>query len=80
MKIPAIKKAVESYTVLQLKQAEECLLNEQIPHIEIEGDDDGEKLTHTMAAIWIKEKMRTDALDFNTALRAYTSKVRASIS
>lgn len=79
MKIPAIKKLVESYAVEELKTAEEAIYNEHKPQIEIEGDDEGEKLTHILAAIEILEQMK-QGKDFKTALRDYTQRVRKSIS
>lgn len=81
MKIPAIKKIVEAnYTLEMLDEAEEAIINEQEPNIEIEGDDDGEQLTHIFAAKWIMEDMQANAYDFKTSLRNYTQKVRNSIS
>lgn len=80
MKISSIKKVVETYSLQQLKEAEESLLNEQKPSINIEGEDEGEQLTHTLAAIWILHEMQYQSVDFNTALRQYTSRVRSSIS
>jgi hypothetical protein len=80
MKLPVIKTIVESYNFDQLKGAEESLLNEEQPAISISGDDEGEQLTHVMAAIYIKELMETESLPYNSALRQYTSRVRTSIS
>ncbi len=80
MQIPVIKKIVELYTIEQLKVAEENLLNETPLGIEIEGKDEGEKLTHILAAIFIKEYMLQHGADYPSALRAYTLKVRSSIS
>lgn len=81
MKIPAIKKLVEAkYTLEMLDEAEEALINEEQPAIEIEGADDGEQLTHIFAAKWIIENMAESGVDFKTALRNYTQKVRNSIS
>lgn len=80
MKIPAIKKAVETYSVEQLKAAEEAMYNEEALGIEIEGKDEGEQLTHIIAAIWIHNEMQSKACDFKDALRAYTQRVRNSIS
>jgi hypothetical protein len=80
MKIPVIKKIVEQYTIEQLQQAEDALLNEQTPAIVIEGDDEGEKLTHVLASIFIKQHIVEYNCDYNTALRAYSQKVRNSIS
>ncbi|WP_339607538.1 hypothetical protein [uncultured Roseivirga sp.] len=80
MKIPIIKKLVENVGLNELKAAEEALLEELQPDIEIEGEDEGEQLTHVFAAIFILEKMETSDVDFKTALREYTQKVRTSIS
>ncbi|WP_281613706.1 hypothetical protein [Flammeovirga sp. SubArs3] len=79
MKIPVIKKLVETYSLEELQAAEEALAEEQQPTIEIGGDDEGEQLTHAFAAVWIKEKVDAGE-DFKVALRAYTSMVRGSIS
>lgn len=80
MKLPVIKKLVKNYDVAQLQEAEKALIEERMPEIEIEGDDEGEQLTHVFAAVWVLNKMKTDGLDENKALRAYTEKVRNSIS
>lgn len=80
MKIPAIKKLVESFDIHSLVAAEEAILEEQQLAIEIEGEDEGEQLTHVMAAIWIKNEMEKTGDAFPQALRAYTSRVRTSIS
>jgi phage-related protein len=79
MKLPVIKKLVETYSDPQLEAAEEALLNESTPEIEVEGSDEGEQLTHVMAARFILSEMAKGA-DYMTALRSYTSKVRTSIS
>jgi hypothetical protein len=80
MKIPAIKKLVETQTIASLMQAEELLIEEQQPDFEIEGNDDGEKLTHVFGAIWILNHMNDHGSDFKTALREFTQKVRVSIN
>lgn len=80
MKIPVIKKITESYSLVELQAAEEALYNEETPAIEILGDDEGEQLTHIIAAIFIKEHMSEHSSDLKTALREYTLKVRNSIS
>ena len=79
MKIPAIKKAVELFTTEQLREAEQALYEEEMPVISIEGDDEGEMLTHVLAALEIKENM-VKGMDFKDALRAYTQRVRNSIN
>lgn len=80
MKIPAIKQLVEAHTVAELRAAEDALLDEQTPAIEIPGDDDGEQLTHVLAAVWIHHHMDEHGVAFAVALREYTKKVRVSIS
>jgi len=80
MKLPAIKNAVENYSLEELKAAEEAIMDERSPAIPIDGDDEGEKLTHVLAAIYIKEEMSTKSIAFRDALRAYSQRVRQSIS
>ena len=80
MQIPVIKKLVEDYSLEQLEEAEEAILDERSPKVEIGGKDQGDQLTNAMAAIWIIKEMDSNRSDFKTALRAYTQKVRNSIS
>jgi len=80
MKIPVIKRLVETVPVDKLVEAEEALIDEKPLPFEVEGYDEGEKLTHILAAIWILEQMESTGVDFKTALREYTQKVRESIS
>lgn len=80
MKLPVVKSLVDNYTIEQLQQAEEALLNEEKPAIAVEGKDEGEQLTHILAATWIIEYMKSNSADYKMALREYTKKVRESIS
>jgi hypothetical protein len=80
MKIPAIKKLVETQTIDSLREAEELLLNEETPAFTIEGSDEGEQLTHVFGAIWILNHMQDNQVDFKVALREFTQKVRVSIN
>lgn len=80
MKIPAIKKLVENSNLEELMAAEAAIVDEQQPAIEVEGEDEGEQLTHVLAAVWILNEMEDNGTDFKSALRAYTQKVRVSIS
>ncbi|MFT7161223.1 MAG: hypothetical protein ACI9GZ_002403, partial [Bacteroidia bacterium] len=68
MQVPVIKKLVETYSIEVLEGAEEAILEELQPEIKIEGEDDGEQLTHAMAAIWILEKMENDQIPFGKAM------------
>lgn len=80
MKTTAIKKLVESYTITQLLEAEKAITDEQIPEIDIDGEDEGEQLTHVLASIYIKTKMEKEGIAFNMALRDFSQRVRKSIS
>lgn len=80
MKIPVVKKLVENQSMEDLIAAEEALVEDKPLPIEIGGDDEGEKLTHILAAIFILERMKSDGVDFKSALREYTRRVRESIS
>jgi hypothetical protein len=80
MKIPAIRNLVENYTLIQLQEAENALIEGAEISIMVEGNDEGEQLTHIIAAAWILEQMKAKEQDFKEALRAYTQKVRESIS
>ena len=80
MKMPVIRHLVETQTLDALVAAEEALLEEKTPAFEIEGEDEGEQLTHVFAAIFILNHMQDHQSDFKTALREYTKKVRVSIS
>lgn len=79
MKVPAVRKLLK-FDIDELRKAEELLGDEQPPHIEIEGADEGEKLTHVFGAIWIKEQVEAGNMDERAALRAFMEKVRNSIS
>ena len=80
MKIPAIKRLIETHTLIELLKAETQLMEGELPSIMVEGDDEGEQLTHIIAAMWIMEEMKNRSLDFKEALREYTKKVRESIN
>ena len=80
MKIPSIKKLVDQYSLAQLKAAEAAMLEEQPLAIVVEGDDEGEQLTHIMAAQFIKQEMEQKGLDYLAALRSYSGRVRNSSS
>jgi len=79
MKVAAIKPLVDNYSIDQLREAEEDLYNEAPLSIEVDGADEGEKLTHILAAIEILHDM-AKGIDYKMALRNYSSRVRNSIS
>lgn len=79
MQIPVIKQVVENYSLAQLQIAEQSLYEGNALQIEIGGIDEGEQLTHVLAAQFILEYMEKNQAKFSDALRAYTQKVRNSI-
>lgn len=80
MQIPVIKKLVANYNIEQLFAAETALLEETPLPFEVVGKDEGEKLTHILAAIEILKDMQYNDVDEITALRNYFQRVRNSIS
>jgi len=80
MQLPVIKNIIEKYSIEELKAAEESLMEGENLAIEIEGKDEGEQLTHILAAIWIKEDMAKNGTEMRLSLRNYTQRVRNSIS
>jgi hypothetical protein len=80
MNIAMIKGLVESASLEQLHQAEAALLEEQRPAVDVPGADEGEQLTHVLAAIYVHERIAADGVDAVTAIREYAKRVRASIS
>mgnify|MGYP001122573214 CR=1 len=80
MKIPVVKKLVENHSLEALVKAEAMILEDEVPTIEIEGEDQGEQLTHVIAAQWILKDMRESGDEARVSLRKYTQKVRNSIS
>jgi hypothetical protein len=80
MKVSSIKKAVESYNLETLKEMELELTEGTTPSHEVEGKDEGEQMTHVLAAIWIKEQIAANKSDFKTELRNYSKRVRTSLS
>jgi hypothetical protein len=79
MQLPVIKSLAETYTLQQLQAAENALYEEQKPEILIEGKDEGEQLTHVLAAIAILEEV-AKGVELRMAIRNYTQRVRNSIS
>ena len=80
MNLTVIKKLGEGHSVEELKKAENCIYNEEVLPFEIAGEDEGEQLTHAIAAIWILEDMKNRNIKLSDSIRNYTQKVRTSIS
>lgn len=80
MKLPAIKKLVETYSLEELTRAETAMENGEPIDIEVEGDDDGEQFTHILGAIDILYRVKREQKDVKVALREFFERVRNSIN
>ncbi len=80
MQLSVVRQLVNDHDVATLLAAEEAILEEQTPNIQVDGEDEGEQLTHVMAAIWVLKEMEENNIPINKAVRNYTVKVRNSIS
>lgn len=78
MKIPVIKELLQ-HDLDTLRKAESAIEEGETPEIEVGGVDEGDQLTNVFGAIWIKEQIEKGAEE-KEALRAFTKKVRSSIS
>lgn len=80
MKLPIIRKLADECSLSELRALEEKIINE-IPLDRSDlGDDEGEILTHVLAAIYVKNIMQQEGLELSVALRQYTSRVRETLS
>jgi len=79
MKPAVVRKLAQEHELEELESAalkfEENLENV----LNVEGEDDGEKLSHLLISIFIKKRMAKGAA-MNEALREYSQKVRKVIS
>jgi hypothetical protein len=80
MHVPSIKALVENNDLVTLEIMQQKLENGEQLDREVGGADDGEKLTHLLAAIDIKKAMFKNGTDLKTELRNFTGRVRDSIS
>lgn len=80
MNIASIRQLVDTFTKAELQAAESALMEEQPLKIEVPGTDEGEQLTHLIAAIWVHDHKQANECDTMTAVREYTKRVRQSIS
>ena len=79
MNVATIKTLAQEFDSTILMKAEEELLHEQKPSINVPGEDEGEQLTHVIGALWIQREMSTHAISITTAVRHYTRMVRSTI-
>jgi hypothetical protein len=80
MNLAAVRTLVETYTNHDLQQAEAQLLEGEPLRIDVLGEDEGEQLTHILAALWVRQHMAETGDALPLAMRAYTQRVRQSIT
>lgn len=76
MKPAETRRLAETYSLEELAHAASHLGNEQDPEIEILGEDYGEKLTHVLLAMRIRERMELAGDELKEAFRAVMAEVR----
>jgi hypothetical protein len=76
VKAPAVRKLAERHSLAELEAAAEALSEEQPAAIEVEGEDDGERLTHLLLAARIRRRM-DEGLPLKEAFREQMGQVRA---
>ncbi|WKN44644.1 DUF6952 family protein [Tunicatimonas pelagia] len=79
MKRNKVRKLVENYTIDQLVEAEQALVEGEELSFEVEGQDAGEKLTYLLAAVYVLERVKQEGIEFHDAFQQYTLQVRESI-
>lgn len=80
MKTAAVRKLAQNHDLETLQKAEEALLNEEAPSIEVEGEDEGDKITNINGAIYVLEQTQKNGTDIKDEVRNFTQRVRDSIS
>ncbi|MDQ3073329.1 MAG: hypothetical protein M3Q97_08720 [Bacteroidota bacterium] len=80
MKVNEIKQLTEKYDLPTLQELQGEIENDKPLSHEVPGNDEGEKLTHILAAIWIHEQVTANQSDIKTELRNFAARVRTSIS
>lgn len=76
MKASSIRKIAEKYTLEELANAAEVISEEERDPLGVDGEDLGEKLTHVMLAMRIREKVE-QGQDLRSAFREQLGEVRS---
>lgn len=76
MKPAEARRLAESYSLEQLAHFASQLGHEQEPDVEIGGADHGEKLTHVLLAMRMRERMELSGDELREAFRAVMAEVR----
>jgi len=80
MNINTVKQLAEEFDVSVLQQAHDDIVEERTTSITISGEDEGERLTHVMGAMWVLNTMNEQRIPMSDAVRQYAQRVRASIN
>ena len=80
MKVSEIKRLAQNNSIEELRKAEEAIINEESPEIEVNGSDEGDKLTNLSGAIWVLEKVELNGTEIKEEVRNFTNRVRESIN
>jgi len=80
VKTEEIKRLAEHSELETLKQAETALLEGHDLPLQVNGEDEGEQLTHILSAIWVLEHIKNTGCTLPLAMRDLARKVRGSIS
>jgi hypothetical protein len=70
------RRLAEAYSLEQLAHAASHLGSEEDPEIDIGGEDHGEKLTHVLLAMRIRERVELAGDPLRDAFRAVMAEVR----
>jgi len=79
MKLPVIKNLLQNHSVEELLKAADDFEQNQTCSIEVDGKDDGEKLTHLLVAAKLKKEI-DKGRPLNEVVREYSQKVRKILS
>lgn len=79
MKIAEVKRLATTYTHAQIEDAVSAFEIERRNPLEVTGENDGEKMSHLLAASFVRKQM-DKGLDLNLAVREYSKRVRAILS
>ena len=71
-----VARLVGNHLWLDLKEAEEALIQGQEVSLEIAGNTPGQQLRNITAALWILEKIRQQRCDLHTAIKQYRDHIR----
>lgn len=80
MNTATVKLLISEYSIASLKDAEAAMMKEETLPFHVDGKDEGEQLTHILAAIYCKQEMEQSGITVNQALRLYARRVRNSIN